>query len=368
MEKLPVELLIHIFRSASVDGGYTACSLSLVCTQFRDVVRPVRFHSVALDGSPIRLNRFLDILERESTASPTGGRVPSKVRHLFVQIASLASNKDDHNWSNDSPDDIHNTGGSTVQTTERDQRTSLTSYEDYIALVRAVLRLLAADLHTLVLFQHNHAHPVIKGISFPSLHELTFRACRKPIDEDYEFSPLEGPPLYPSLSRLHLLSGELSVDHWAYHAPNLTHIRVSNYSGWRGPTEFARVHEIAEDAADPRPFQQLQQMIIQPTVPPHVRRAHGLPFVRYRRNLRVLWATQAEASIPVYIPPPRELEPQERPEDPRQSPELGLSHVRTVRLNWEDRIEGRLGCWDVSEKHARGTFEGNILPLYLMTW
>ncbi|KAI0647490.1 hypothetical protein C8Q79DRAFT_631098 [Trametes meyenii] len=360
MEKLPVELLISIFRSACVDGGYTACSLSLVCKHFRDTVYPLYFHSVALDGSPIRLSQFLDRLKREYTVSQTG--VAPKARHLFIQVANAASYMGDRNWSNESLDDIPNTLDGSVQTAERDQHASLTSYEDYTALVRSILHLLAADLYTLVLFQHNHAHPVIKGISFPRLRELTFRASRKPVDEGSEFSPLEGPPLYPSLTRLHLLSGELSIDHWAYHAPSLTHIRVSNYSGWKGPSEFARVHE---DSAGLRPFQQLQQMIIQPTAPPHVRRVHGLSFARYRNNIRVLWATQAEASVPVFLPPPRELEPQERPKDPRQSPELSLSHVRMVLTEWEDRIEGRLGCWDVSEKYARGAFEGNLLPLYL---
>ncbi|KAI0748416.1 hypothetical protein C8Q80DRAFT_737633 [Daedaleopsis nitida] len=81
MENLATEILLRIFAFACTDGGYTACSLSLVSKNTQRVSRSLRFHSVSLTSSPTKLSKLLSLLAEERSATlPYSPRI----RHLYL--------------------------------------------------------------------------------------------------------------------------------------------------------------------------------------------------------------------------------------------------------------------------------------------
>ena len=89
METLPIELVTRISFLACTDGGYTACSLSLVCRFVRIASRPARFYTVAFGDvsiCPSRLKTFLSVYREEEINNPDSH---FKVQHLFMSTFPL---------------------------------------------------------------------------------------------------------------------------------------------------------------------------------------------------------------------------------------------------------------------------------------
>ncbi|KAI0362599.1 hypothetical protein OH77DRAFT_69593 [Trametes cingulata] len=350
MEKLAVELLLNIFALSCTDGGYTACSLALVCKHVGEVSRPLRFYSVALNGCPRKMQSFLIHLGKEHSAACLTPQ--AKVRHLYLTTVDpttwrsrqrettpalveggVADSREDDNVDN--ADTRHSELPLTI--------------EQYSALVASLLSSVAPDLETFTFLPYPYGPPsALTGIAFPHLRELRLV---KPSSSTYDIiGKPTGPPLYPSLKKLLLNPGDLDAELWAYLAPGVTHLRVSGVGYQTSVGALAAVHGTG---GSPGPFSELQSISIQLDPPPPSRYCHGRPSVTYKRMVPALWKSQgAAASIPVYILPPE------------------------VPWNWEERqtkfyqqwlewMEGRLDIWQVSEKCARGAYQGDTLPPYL---
>ncbi|KAI0672779.1 hypothetical protein C8Q78DRAFT_679087 [Trametes maxima] len=330
MEYLAVELLTSIFSLACTDGGRTACSLSLVCKHIREVARPFRFNIVALTGgAPHKLQAFFNDLERESNTSRAGARV----RHLFLHT-DLSKAR------------TQSGGPGRPHKNAKESETII--LEQYYKVVLSILRAVAPHLETLVLLPYPYTD-MLREISFPFLRDLTLQTN----DRHLDIGPTDGSPAYPSLRRLHLLSGGFNVDLWAHHSPSLTHLRISNFSDGVYLNGLTRLH-------DPEgPLPELEKIIIHPVPPPPARWCHGVPLVRYRAMIPALWVSQVSKRVSAYILPPN-VEKREY-----------TRYIQDHRREWGDAIEGRLpGCWDVSEGYrARGRFENDITPpQYLTPW
>ncbi|KAI0647491.1 hypothetical protein C8Q79DRAFT_631352 [Trametes meyenii] len=329
MEFLAVELLTSIFSLACTDGGRTACSLSLVCKHIREVARPIRFNVVALTGgAPHKLQAFFDDLERESNSFRAG--TTSRVRHLFLHT-DLSKAR------------TQNSGGSSKDARQSEAMTPA----QYSDLVTSILQAVSPHLETLVLLPYPYSPSMLEGVIFPCLRELALQTS----DRHLDLGPTDSSPAYPSLRRLHLLSGGFNVDLWAHHSPSLTHLRISNFS------DHVYLDGLMHLQDPEGPFPELEKIIIHPIPPPPPRWCHGAPLVRYRLMIPALWASQAPTRVPVYILPPN-VEKREY-----------TRYIQDHRQEWGDYVEGRRpGCWDVSEDYARGNVKSNIPPLYLAPW
>ncbi|KAH9926589.1 uncharacterized protein BXZ73DRAFT_102849 [Epithele typhae] len=203
MESLPPEVLGAIFALACTDGGFTGCSLALVSTRVRDVVRSNRFHSVQLNVATDRdrLQAFLACfkaeMERTSQSQP-------RVRHLFLTSGRRSEG-------------FHGSFGAQPSTIERERAEE----QAFRAQVLELFALIAKDLYTLTCARiaghwwYRLSLPCEIGtIEFPLLRELT---C----DVDVSLCP----PL-PRLRRVRV-AGDVSSQNllaWATRAPGLTHV------------------------------------------------------------------------------------------------------------------------------------------------
>ncbi|KAL1947809.1 hypothetical protein VTO73DRAFT_13533 [Trametes versicolor] len=347
MESLAVELLMAIFAFACTDGGRTGCSLALVCKHFREVSRPLRFHSVALTGAPDQLKRFFVLFERER--ADLGSTSASKVRHAFIRTVRLkalpldqASSTSVSGETTPSEEDVEHGHGCEDDDDVAAPRTRF----EYTELLSALLRAIAPTLETLVFLPLNitlDVEPLDPGIVFPVLHELTLGSPLL-----YYTSNNPTPPLpqraYPSLTRLHLRSsihGQRSDD-WVYHAPGLTHISVSSVGYRTHVPSFKLFFDGSATRPEEQPFKKLQTLIIHLFQPPSVRFCHGTPLLRYERMVAELWESQAEAMVPVYIFPPKM--------EGDWSGAGGAWYGDVDREAWEDRMQGGEGCWGVENR------------------
>ncbi|KAI0778852.1 hypothetical protein BD413DRAFT_609409 [Trametes elegans] len=349
MDKLPAELLSHIFRLASTDGGQTACALSLVCRHVRAVAQLHYFYTVALTGEARALERFL-----ATHAAPA--RPAPRVRHLFLALADVA------------PSDPSFVYGEAFMGPV---------LRAYAARACALLRAVAPTLETLVFLPFRYAPPVLAGIAFPALRELT-RGCDPAQPRDPDAPPRAAAPCYPALERLHLLSGDLDAELWAGECPRLTHLRLSN-RGWRGRLNrvrdlgrqdgqiafsFIRPGSLTDAHTSTRPagvLPRLQQFTVQAARTPSPNYCHGMPYLMYKSRMRALWEDTAElgARVRTYI----------LPEDGHIGDDAecdGLdAFVHDVRRGWVERVEGGESWWAAPLVHARCAYEGDAVPQHL---
>lgn len=177
---------MRIVPYACTDGGYTGRSLSLVSQVMREVVRPVRYHSVS-----ITKDKYLDAfarLIREADSS-------LNVHHLFIAI------------------DVETHSPNTLT---QERRRSL------IASIASLITYTSPTLHSLVCLPQFDLIPW--GTHFPVLTDLTTKFSNLTHDQNLGRR-------YPSLLRLHLIAqGMLVSSIWqeiVYLGPALTHLRFS---------------------------------------------------------------------------------------------------------------------------------------------
>ncbi|KAH9852768.1 hypothetical protein C2E23DRAFT_149890 [Lenzites betulinus] len=377
MDKLAFELLTSIFLLACTDGGYTACSLSRVCKHIREVSRPLRYHTVVLLGDPNKLYAFLVQLEDERASL---GPDAAQVRHLFLSTKNVE-------WEDDilereaamaaislSIDDAgaeHEPRGPSPQPEAEAQRTAPPHTRlGYMSLVSAILRAAAPTLETLVFLPHVFAPPIDSGIVFPVLRELTLDTPYIDIPQgvdmpDYNNS---GTLRYPALTRLHLLTGDINAKNWAYHAPDLTHIRVDGRHYRAVCEDLELIYGDPESAYAVRRFKKLQKVIIQVTPPPSKDFCGGVTYIWYEGMVDHLWRTQVVANVPVYILPPESNKTLDERLDRYLPTEEGPWYHRLLK-EWEDRLHGGIGCWEAQEEFARAAFGvDDPPPHYLAPW
>lgn len=220
MDQLAVELLTEIFTMACTDGGQaTARSLSLVCKQYNAVALPLRFHSIRLGVDATRIMPLLAALELEHATHDTA-HAP-KVRHIrLVDMARL--------WQKG--------------VRGRNSLYHAEIAKPWFALLSSILRLAAPHLETLAVCGCYLAQ-LMPAVEFPALRELYCVAGPK------HFSSVAkgiepGVRLYPALERLHHVLGDFNsdVEGWAHHAPNVTHLYVSQISTKADAYKLAKVN------------------------------------------------------------------------------------------------------------------------------
>ncbi|KAI0780486.1 hypothetical protein BD413DRAFT_463607 [Trametes elegans] len=326
MDRLAIELLINVFSLACTDGGYTGCSLSLVCKHFNTISRPLRFQSIAINGSLRKLERFVSRLHSEHALRGAYGSVPV-VRHLFLFTLSMP------------PLAIPDKGSD--------------SRDDYFALVATLMRLVAPKLETLTFLQCKWDVPLT--LPFPRLRELTVgEGVVSLVPRAWD-----GAALYPTLERLHLVSnlpfipyGRADIAQWARFAPALSHLRVSEFD-WlpieanldlaRAPTP-EQEQEQTESARVAACFPRLHRVVLQPCPAPATPRAGSWEALavsnRFTMDLcRRSWATARVLVCLLPAATDRSVPTQER-------------CVRQAREDWEARLNGQMGCWDVPDLPA----------------
>jgi hypothetical protein len=314
MDCLPIELWSRIFSLACVDGGRTGCSLSEVSQYFRAAVLPVQVQSVALLGTYKMSLFYRRVLE----ARPPKHR---RVLHLFLSKAT----------SNRSPHAQHEE----VRTGSGDHRADRDILQGILACVGPELRTL-----TTLLTQHSHSidRTSVLCNAFPHLEELTTGGCL--------FPPANSAALqicFPMLTRLHMLSVPDAVTLYTSRAPRLTHMRLSTVWSmsdelYDGLAQFLRDDEVGphgDRARDPKTtlFPTSLATIIIALDTGMIR---GLPQARYNHGpITSLHALDRWGRLVVL-----------------NSKKPYQVSVPDARRDWEDRIGGGEGCWDVPKQRA----------------
>ncbi|RPD67418.1 hypothetical protein L227DRAFT_569561 [Lentinus tigrinus ALCF2SS1-6] len=249
METLPLETLHHIFLFACSDGGSTGISLSLVSRSYRDIVRPVRYNSVALIGYT-NIGTFLRCYRNDRAAlqSPEQDIAPI-IRHLLLT-----------------------TDASDIDRVIRPGGTAILQ-----SILLDLFQLIGSTLVTLSYTCHAQMEIILAKCAFPRLQELTFL---RNVAIPYQFSAVAPLPEYaqlpralPSLRKLHVIL-ITTLDHavpvilarWAHAAPNVTHLRISNLRGGMRGIEWMR--DMLEAEPDTRPYPSLAHIVIQPYARP----------------------------------------------------------------------------------------------------
>ncbi len=236
-----MELLTLIAFFACTDGGPTGCTLALVSKRIRAASRPARFYSVALFGSPEKIEQFLTCYEAERARATEA--LP-RVRHLCL---SLFGKGLDTSGGSSTPPPMASSRAvpgplsagqpmsraeffaAMQRRTQHWRSTQDNLDEHYNRVVPTLIRAVAADVKTLALIQAQWRCASVVRCAFPSLRELTV-VGGDPTFLPFAFVP-SGRPLYPALKRLHHILAFVQKDvdmlNWAKHAPNVTHLRVS---------------------------------------------------------------------------------------------------------------------------------------------
>ncbi|KAI0677775.1 hypothetical protein C8Q78DRAFT_110426 [Trametes maxima] len=344
MDKLPLEILQHIFILACVDGGFTGCSLSGTSRAVRSASRTARFHSVSLLAEPNHLRLFLSLYAEQTR--PIHG-YHARVRHIHLTCPlepELLSPPDEPS-------------------------------KCAVSGVRALLRAVANDLHTLFLQVenvHSTGNPLpILVAPLPALRELTTVGIADPralVDD-----ALSPTPLFPAATRVHcVLSGPRgmpfnpSLAPWTMHAPRATHLRLTNVPSMAyllagellAATDMTsaiiagnalRSVDRGDDAGDvARLRAHLRYIVLQP-----VARYSGCGYVA--KTLAACPPSTDGGPRIIFVEPGDDLLD--------AAAEWSRSMATAVR-EWTGRIEGSLGCWDCvanSEQTREGRTDRDVI-------
>lgn len=258
IDNLPLETLQQIFELACTDDGYTGNSLSLVSKGIRAAARTTRtcFHCISLVATPRRLQAFLELYEPE--CSSARGDKP-RIQHLHLAIpcieidydVSCRAKSDDGTTSHAPwPNTVirlptitrSNIWTTSFQALARRSMTIMqqlagrspsrrvpTTYDEYISALKALFRLVAPDLITLVLqcgftYWGTLKLPVLEH-PFPNLREATFSGI-----SDAGTLPVDSAvvPLFPAMTRLYIVPGMGDTGLWFFskHAPRVRHLAI----------------------------------------------------------------------------------------------------------------------------------------------
>ncbi|KAI0090072.1 hypothetical protein BDY19DRAFT_748944 [Irpex rosettiformis] len=201
MDNCPAEVLLNIFSYVCTDTGQAGCTLSLVSRRFHDVSSLIRFEKICLK-SLLRMRFFHEMLKRRSS--------PPVVRHLFLRVDSYDSLLP-HHYGDD-----------------EDQGSDLTPADLCVSIVSSLapfLITLAGCIRNLSL---THGSLFRSVASFPLLRDLNL-SCS--VGDEANISL----PSMPSLRRFHMINPNpgkkfiVDLNFIIEHAPQLTHIRLSNF-------------------------------------------------------------------------------------------------------------------------------------------
>jgi len=301
MNAFPVEIDSYICEFACTDG-HTASSLGLVSKYYRDVVHPFQYQSIAVSGQ-FQISELTGRLERTLPHM-------RRVRNLFIS---------------DGPKD--NELGITVQHS--------------VSHTTRLLGLVSSSVETLTLHCHNPRTSTsilafLFALHYPYLRELTVVGY-------YPFPYV--PNAMPRLQYLHLGGnrnphGLLQMGSLDVVCPQLTHLRISSLSR---ATAFAA--ELAEAMMeDDTPL-----ALLQATLPPNIRHVivqPGLPMHGSGKFASARLSDDCMMDQLRSLVGDLELNPGIQFTLLKRS-EYG-DNPSTSKQHWLERLDGGVGCWEVS--------------------
>ena len=218
MHALPLEIQHTIFILACTDGGRTGLALSLTSKSYRDAVRPVRLHSVAVRAFPHIAGVLRSYKHDAAELVARGSTLKPRVRHLLLSPERKASYD---------PDELDSEAA---------------SEEEYIASLVALLQLVGPTLTTLAYTAQFQFATLASVCPLPVLQECTLflpllgRATKTlpgPLLHLHLQPRTESPASYPALRKFHAIVSWGAVvpsllGWWAEAAPNVTDVRLTN--------------------------------------------------------------------------------------------------------------------------------------------
>ncbi|KAI0362645.1 hypothetical protein OH77DRAFT_1515840 [Trametes cingulata] len=340
MDKLAIELLTLISFYACTDGGYTGCSLSLVCRRIRDASRLARFYSVSLVTSPAQVEQFVTCLQKERVRSP---HMLPRVRHLILSLFGQGLETRPSTVPPRQPTSRAEFLASLNRRTQHWRTAQENLDGQYEHTIPNLIRAVAPDLHTFSLIQAQWRSSSIVRCSFPLLRELTL--C----GGDPSFLPLASfandQSLYPSLTRLHHILAwtgrEVDFMQWAKHAPRLTHLRVSRLDHLP-PITVDTLDQVIGDNY-PECFPKLKYAIIEPHPAPPPCVQMSAAHLVFRDFLGYLDSLAERSRVPVKVLPPCKIPP---PPPGTISLQMCITRVKKI---WLERVVEGDGCWHPQE-------------------
>ncbi|KAL7282657.1 hypothetical protein ACG7TL_004130 [Trametes sanguinea] len=337
---LAVEILQHIFAYACTDGGYTGYSLSLVSRYCHDVVRPLRFHNVALFNTR-QIESFADYVERNYHTSNQ-----YRIYHLFLSTwhdgeaitRAKASHTSQHQPSHLGPSQPPSSCRPSEWSRTRDDLDKRLS-----AVLPRLLRAVAPDLRTLSLVHAWELRAIALPCPFPRLREFT--SCgpfpRLPGADGALVLP---PPCFPAARRVHVICGTVSLVPWAHHTPALTHLRLSDVTEMSSTLPYELQVALSfgpgnkQRAAVPRVFSELQHVRLQICSPAESEGSTAI--ANHEIFVETLQKAQVQCGAKL------ELMRHRRYRDGYW--------VERLRRDWMIRVTGEPDCWSAGEQREEG--------------
>ncbi|KAM5542378.1 hypothetical protein V8D89_003837 [Ganoderma adspersum] len=314
MHVLPLEIQHGVFLLACTDGGRTGLAISLTSRSYRDAVRPVRFHSVAVRAFP-HIEGVLQSYKRDlAELEAAGSTLKPRVRHL------LLSPEDKQ------PNDAH----------ILEEETSAIEDEAYTTSLAALLQLVGPTLTTLAYTAQFRFTGLGRVCPMPKLEELTVFLNPR----ERQSTSLPGPPhppaSYPALQKLHIVLswGAVVPDlmgWWAQAAPNVIDVRLTNMGrrdGGRGWVEAM----IGEYRAK-RPYPNVRRVFIEAYQRP-IGGKCGTPWAQHHCFVKGLKDLRKGV--------PEDIQFVLKGRDSAGQP---LNRVADVERYWMDSVGGGLGGW-----------------------
>lgn len=389
MDSLPAELLLQIFTLACTDGSFTACSLARVSRFLYGISQSVRFHSVAMNGSPTRMCKFLAWLRKER--EDITGAIPH-IQHLFLAsfdqdtILTLGHIETSQSTLLMTESQTADNGPVVIEREDDDA-----AWEQYSCLVHVFLSTVAPDLKTLtiVLSRINPSSQFPFLLTFPELTELTvvsgycFLRSWTSLDEPHV--------LYPALTRLHCVCPpDDRLVEFAKCVLRITHLRMSHcpkelVHSWKAFTTIYSAGLLVPPTMKPdftltlvsittpltgnpdsiHPFPDIQEVLVWPAPPPTELHC-GMSILFYLDFIFCLWRSQACAWVPMYLIPPSY-----HPVHPHGNTGWRGDEypVQNACREWVERMMGRPGCWAVKMEWAKPGNHKELLvapPYYML--
>nr|VWP00519.1 Cytochrome P450 3A13 [Ganoderma boninense] len=317
MHVLPLEIQHGIFLLACTDGGRTGLAISLTSRSYRDAVRPVRFHSIAVRAFPHIADVIQSYKHDLAELEASGSTLKPRVRHLLLSPESKQ------------PNDANQFA--------LEEESSAAEDEAYTASVVALLQLVGPTLTTLAYTAQLRFMGIGDGVCpMPKLEELTvfLNPCER--RSNVLLGPPHPPTSYPALRRPHIVLSWGAVvpelmGWWAEAAPDVTDVRLTNV--FRRDGGSAWVETMLDEDRAKRPYRSVRRLFIEPYQKP-IGGKCGNPRVQHTYFVKAL--KDLRKRVPGDI---------EFVLKGRESAGQPLNRIADVERYWMDGVNGGPGGW-----------------------
>ncbi|KAH9917861.1 uncharacterized protein BXZ73DRAFT_105383 [Epithele typhae] len=366
MDKLSVEVFQHICFFATA----TARSLALTSKRVSDASQPYRFHSVILLVATVgRLESLLAHLAASRVRFPDS---PPQILDLFLLCTEVTSAGKDIRRIKDSRyrdymivDGRHN--GPDADETPAEPGTDTAHYAAHLSSLFAQA---GPSLETLsiVFMERNLSWNTALPTRLPHLRELTVVNASQTFVLGRRSAPPPRPPRLPALRRLYWFGApedwvylaSLDIARFGEHAPQLTHVRLSNFEGLASsPGAFNRPDGASPLSKVPIPpsLRNVRFPLLQ--MSPFMLRDATWIQTAHIEGIEDIWRALEHSSLPVC------MIPAQRQDDALDHAGRDVQRLARERLARIRGGDGGIGCWEVREGWKRAKQRGDV-PDYLV--